>query len=117
MTKYESPGNIIPLTAPGGGVTSGTVYEIDRFVVVALADADAGETFQGAIRGIFNNLPCKTTDDVAQGDALYWDNGNSELTLTAAGNLLVGAAVEASGTSSSVVVAYLSGQIRPDEPT
>ena len=52
MTKYEAPGDIIPFTAPSGGVVSGTVYLIGNMVLVAIADAAEGETAQGACKGI-----------------------------------------------------------------
>jgi predicted RecA/RadA family phage recombinase len=49
------------------------------------------------------NLPKLSTDVVAQGDLLYWDNTNKRLTTTVGTNTLAGyATAAASGTATTV---------------
>jgi len=52
--NYVQDGNVLQLTAPAGGVVSGGIYAIGALVVVAIADAKAGETFAGATNGVWS---------------------------------------------------------------
>jgi predicted RecA/RadA family phage recombinase len=114
MKNYIQPGQILSLTAPAGGVSSDDGVQLGQIFGVAVKDAAAGEPMELAVEGVFE-LPCKTTDDVSVGDLLYWDDSESELTTTATANLLVGAAVDASGTSDSDVKVVLSVGPRANE--
>lgn len=108
-TNYEQAGNVVDLTAPSGGVVSGTVYQIGQFVGVAVRTAAVGETFPLAIQGVYNNLPILSTDTPSEGQALYWDNGNSRLTTTASTHKLVAHAVEAKASGPAIIKARLIG--------
>ena len=61
-----------------------------------------GETGPVQVTGVFN-IAKLSTDNMAQGALLYWDNTNSRLTTTASGNTLAGfAAAAAAATTTSV---------------
>jgi len=51
--NYIQDGNVLTLTAPAGGVKSGGVYAIGALVVVAVADAAAGEEFGAHTGGVW----------------------------------------------------------------
>lgn len=112
-SKYIAPGQIIEVTAPEA-VSADEVVQVGQIVGMAIHSADNGDPVQLGVVGIYT-FPCKSTDDIAQGDLLYWDTANDELTSTASGNLLVGYAVAASGSGTATVDVKLTGQARPDE--
>jgi predicted RecA/RadA family phage recombinase len=98
-TNYVQPGSVLALTAPGGGVVSGTAYLFGTIVAVAMVDADAGETFSGKITGVFSyTKPGSQAWTV--GAAVYWDDSAKKFTTTSGGNTLAGIAVEAVGSGS-----------------
>ena len=66
-TNYVQDGDVLQLTAPTGGVVSGGIYAIGALVVVAIADADAGESFAAATNGVWT---VETTGTLAAGDAV-----------------------------------------------
>ena len=107
MKNFYQPGKNIPLTAPAGGVVGGTMYIIGTLPVVAAHDAAAGEEFEGVTEGVFT-LP-KATGAVTEGAKLYWHPGNGNLTTTATGATLVGAATKAAGASDAVAYVRLDG--------
>lgn len=110
MKNFVQPGETLDLTAPVGGVVSGTAYLIGALFVVAQHSAAAGETFAARTEGVYT-LPKKGTDVVAEGVALYWDNAAKELTVTSSGNTKVGAAVAAASGSVSSVRVRLNGTV------
>ena len=71
-------------------------------VGVALAAIAASTPGPVAVKGVYT-LPKLSTDVVAQGALLYWDNTNTRLTTTAAGNTLAGRAAAAAGNGVSTV--------------
>lgn len=73
MKNFQRDGNVAELTAPGGGVVSGTGYVIGSIFVVATFSAAAAAKFTGARRGVFR-LPKHTSDAVAEGGKAYWDD-------------------------------------------
>ncbi len=53
-TNYVQDGDVLQLTAPAGGVVSGGIYAIGALVVVAIADAEAGEKFAANTNGVWS---------------------------------------------------------------
>ena len=56
MRNYVEPGEVLPFTAPAGGVVAGGLYMIGALLVVATVDAAAGQKFsayigQGVVEG------------------------------------------------------------------
>lgn len=66
-TNHAQDGNVLTLIAPAGGVKSGGIYAIDQLVVVATADAAAGEQFSGRTGGVWR---VETTGELTAGAAV-----------------------------------------------
>lgn len=100
-TKYVMSGDVMDYTA-GSAVSVGQVILVGKRIGVALTAIAAGAT--GALRmdGVFT-IAKLSTDVVAQGDLLYWDNANSRLTTTVGTNVLAGYAFAASGSGVTTV--------------
>lgn len=100
-TKFVQPGEVIDYTA-GANIASGQVVVMGARIGVALKAIANGETGPMQVTGVFN-IAKLSTDNMAQGALLYWDNTNSRLTTTASGNTLAGfAAAAAAATTTSV---------------
>lgn len=98
--NFIKPGNTIDYTNGGGStVTSGSAVLISKRLGVALTDIGVGATGSVMVKGIFN-LPKLSTDVIAQGDLVYWDDTNKRLTSTAGGNTLSGYAALAAGNGA-----------------
>lgn len=100
-TKYVMSGDCIDYVA-GSTVTSGQVLLIGLRIGVALTNIANGSTGAVRVLGIFT-IAKLSTDVVAAGALLYWDNANSRLTTTSAGNTLAGYATAAAGNGVTTV--------------
>lgn len=100
-TKYVMSGTVIDYVA-SSPVTSGQVLLIGTRIGVALAAIASGATGAVQVLGIFT-IAKLSTDVVAAGALLYWDNTNSRLTTTASGNTLAGYATAAAGNGVTTV--------------
>lgn len=89
MKNFVQPGCVVDFTAPSGGVTSGTPVLIGTVLVVPQTTALVGESFAGAVHGVFE-LPKATSTTPAAGGAAYWDDTAKKITTTASANTLVG---------------------------
>lgn len=105
--NYIQPGEVLDYTA-STAVTSGSGVLMGKRLGVALADIANGATGSVAVRGVYS-LPKLSTDVVAQGDELYWDNTNKRLTTTASGNTKAGYAAAAAGNGVATVAIALNG--------
>lgn len=102
MKNYIQPGNCLEFIAPGGGVVSGGVYQINETVVVATHDAAAGAAFQGCVEGVFE-VPKVQAQAWTAGQLVYWDNGAGKFTTVgAAGIKRAGIAAAAAANPSDV---------------
>lgn len=108
MQNFIQNGNTLTLTAPSGGVVSGAPYLIGGMLVVAVADVDEGDPFEGVCEGVFE-LAKNTTDTMNEGDEIYWDGTNEEFTTTSSSNYLQGTCVEDADNTTSVVKVKLRG--------
>lgn len=100
MKNYVQPGDILTLTAPSGGVVSGTAYLIGAILVVAAVTAAESESFAAKTAGVFT-LPKTTSEAWTEGAKLYWNNTTKKLTTTASGNTLVGVAASAAASADT----------------
>lgn len=99
--RYRQPGQVWTHT-PGSAVANNAIVLMGATVGVALAAIAANTPGPVAVKGVFS-LPKLSTDNVAQGALLYWDNANTRLTTTASGNTLAGRAAAAAGSGVSSV--------------
>ena len=110
--NFVQGGDVLDLTAPSGGVTSGKGYLIGAIFVIALVTADEGETFAGQTTGVFELEAAThaTTQGIAEAGPVYWDAAAGKATKTATGNTLIGSTVEAKVSTASTVKVNLWGR-------
>lgn len=93
MNNSIQTGKVITLTAPAGGVVSGVPVQIGQLLVVPVATVAQGLPFEGDTMGVFTLLK-DTAQALTEGQLVYWDDTASEISTTAAGNLLAGFAIQ-----------------------
>ncbi len=76
MNNFIQPGDTITLTAPVGGVVSGSPYLIGSIVAVATNTVAAGLPFEAKVTGVCR-LPKATGAAWTEGQNLYFDSANS----------------------------------------
>lgn len=103
MKNCIQDGNRLTYSNTGTAITSGSGVLVGTKLGVAVVDI-AATTGKGALcmKGVVN-LPKLSTDVVAQGAALYWDDTNKRLTVTASGNTYAGYAHVAAGDGVATV--------------
>lgn len=101
MKNSVSMGNVITIAAVTD-IASGAMVVVGARVAVAVSFIKAGETGPGQVVGGFS-IAKLSTDVVAQGALLYFDNVNKRLTTTASGNTLAGFAMDAAGAGVATV--------------
>jgi predicted RecA/RadA family phage recombinase len=95
-TNYLQDGEVLDHTA-GADIASNAVVVMGVRVGVALAAIADGAVGPVMVEGVFS-LAKKSTDVIAQGAIVYWDDTNKEVTTTSTDNTLMGYAVEAAGS-------------------
>jgi len=93
VENFAMSGQVLPFTAPSGGVVSGTAYLIGSLVVVATHSAAVGATFQGQILGAVDHAK-DASEAWTEGQKLYWNDTSKKFTNVAGGNTLCGVAVQ-----------------------
>jgi predicted RecA/RadA family phage recombinase len=106
-SKYITEGNVVDYVS-GSAVTNGQVLIVGTKIGVALAALAAAGTVSVQIAGVFN-IAKLSTDNITQGANVYWDNTNSRMTLTSAGNTLAGVAYAAAAAATTSVQVLLNG--------
>ncbi|MDT3335661.1 DUF2190 family protein [Shewanella sp. SP1S1-7] len=101
MKNYVQDGKTISFT-PTAAVASGEAVLLATLLVVAIGAIAANTLGEGVTEGVFE-LPKKSTDVVALGVDLYWDDTEKELTTTATDNTKVGKAWLAAGNGAETV--------------
>lgn len=112
MNNYIQPGDVVTLTATGT-VSSGDGIQTAQLFAVSSGDALIGETFEAKTTGVFS-LPKNAAQAVSEGDLVYWDG--TELTTTAATNLLVGHAISDELAATTPINVRLDGVARIQNP-
>lgn len=108
MKNFIQPGDVVTLTAPTGGVVSGSGYLIGTMFVVAAGNAAQATPFEGKTTGVFN-LTKATGVNWVQGAALYWDNTAKAITNSASGNKMIGTAMNARVNADTTCEIRLNG--------
>ena len=111
MKNYVQPGNTITLTAPTGGVASGAGVLVGTLFGVCAYDAAAGAEVEVEVVGVFELA--KASGAITEGAKVYWDATAKNVTTTASGNTLVGAAVRAAATGDAKARIRLNGVTTP----
>jgi predicted RecA/RadA family phage recombinase len=108
-------GRIVTVLAPANKL-SGAGVKVGQIFGVAQQDALSGASIDIEIGGVYD-LPKVGSQAWAVGDLVYWDDGNSRCTKTAAGSLLIGTAyaVVGSGAGETTGRVLLDGTARATE--
>lgn len=104
--NLKSSGDILTLTAPSGGVVSGTVYKIGGLIVVALNSVAQGERFTAAPRQVLDYAKV-SAQAWTEGLPLYWDDSAKNFTSTVGSNTLcakAGAVADNPSSTGSVIL-------------
>jgi predicted RecA/RadA family phage recombinase len=104
---FVQPGRILTLTAPTGGVTSGTPCFIGPLFVIPLTTAVAGATFQGMVEGV-HALTKTASQAWAELQKIYWDVANSRCDSSPLVGPLIGNAAVAIGSGSGETTGYVA---------
>lgn len=110
MNNFKQPGDTLTLTAPSGGVTSGTGYLIGSLFVVAVTTAAEDAPFAGRITGVVT-LPRDTADTAwSEGDPIYWDADAGKATFSGGvDNIPIGAAAADAASAAATADVRLDG--------
>lgn len=111
MKNYVEPGEVLPFTAPSGGVVSGSCYLIGALLVVATVTANQGDKFSAYIGPGVVSGP-KATGAWTEGAKIYWDNTAKNFTTTVSTNVLVGVAAAAAASGDTTGNVRLDGVAR-----
>lgn len=106
---YIQEGKTLTLVAPrtlasGAGMLVGSIF------AVALADAASGQPVEARRVEVFD-LAKATGQAWTQGQKVYWDNAAFNVTTTASGNTLIGAATQAQASADTIGRVLLTGQL------
>ncbi len=108
MKTFIQNGDVITVTAPAGGIASGTGVLVGSLFGVAAFTAAEGEAVEIATTGVYE-LPKDPTAVIAVGDGVAWDDAAKQIKLPAVGLYLVDIATEAVGSGSVMVKVRLEG--------
>lgn len=107
-TNFVQDGDVVTLVAPYA-VASGAGALVNTHVFgVALETLASGASGEFAVEGVWD-IACLSTDVIAQGAQVYWDNTNKRCTATATSNTLIGVATTAKGSGATTVRVRLNG--------
>lgn len=100
MINFVQPGGIIEITAPVGGVTSGSPVQIGAGLLgIGALDALVTESVNMQVEGVFD-VTKVSAQAWAEGDPVYWDATAAKMT-TVKGGLFAGYAVAVAANPSS----------------
>ena len=101
-TNQILSGDQVPFTA-AGTLSAGDVLVLGDLVGVVANDCVSGDLNYLQVEGCFARIPKLSTDVVAVGADLWWDAGNSRMTLTASTHKYAGKAIAAAGNGVATV--------------
>lgn len=107
MKNHVQIGRTITATAPAGGILSGAGMLAGSFFGVAAHDAVEGKPVEITLTEVFS-LP-KASGAISFGAKVYWDDAAKNVTTTASGNKLIGAATAAALSGDTAVPVRLNG--------
>ena len=103
MKNLIQKGNALDLTAPSGGVTSGTGYVIGGIFGVASVDAAVGESFALGVSGVYDSAK-GSGDVIAEGAQVWFDNTAKTVeNASATGLYPIGVAAKAAASGDATV--------------
>ena len=104
MKNFQQDGKKINwVNGTSADVSAGDMVKVGDRVGVCSNDITDGATGVVTLIGVFKSIPKLSTDVVAMGVDLYWDDTNKRLTLTSTSNTLAGMAYIAAGNGVTTV--------------
>lgn len=110
MKNYVQDGSVLTVVAPSGGIASGAGLKVGEVFGVAQVAAAEGESVAIVLEGVFT-LPKVSAQAWTVGARVYWDDTNKNVTTTASGNKLIGAAAAAAANPSATGSVLLNKSI------
>ena len=110
MKNFIQAGETITVTAPYA-VNSGDGVLVSALFGIASNAAAISTDVEIKNEGVFD-ITALSTDVIAQGAKVYWDNTNRRITTASAGNTLVGAVTAAKANGATTARVYLDGCVR-----
>ncbi len=107
MKNFVQEGEVVTLTAPTGGVSSGDGIVVGNLFGVCTYDAAEATKVEVALIGVWQ-LP-KASGQLNEGAKVSWDNSAHNVCAPGAGKYPIGVAVKAAGTSDATCVVRLDG--------
>ena len=108
MQNYIQNGQVITVTTPAGGATSGEGLIVGNIFGVAAYSAAEGDLLELATTGVYK-LPKATAAVLTVGARVAWDNTAKNINVPGAGRFPVGVATEAAGNGVTGVAVRLDG--------
>jgi len=105
-------GDVLTLTAPTGGVTSGTPVLIGGLLVVPRTTAAQTLPFDADTEGV-HYLPKATGTAWTEGQLLYWDDTAKKVTTVSTSNYRIGCASAAAASGDTSGYIKLNGHAVP----
>ena len=100
--NYVSEGDVLDFTNTGAAIASGAVVAMGKRIGIALADIPTNSTGAVSVTGVWT-VAKLATDDIQQGEPLYWDPVNNRLTETAGALNVAGYAAAPSAAGNATV--------------
>ena len=108
MKTFVQDGDVLPFTAPSGGVTAGVGVKIGDILVIALVTAAQGVQFSGRRVGVVEHAKL-SAQAWTEGQQVNWDDTNKRFTTVTTGNFRAGVAAAAAANPSSTGQVLLAG--------
>lgn len=108
MKNFIQPGDMITVTAPADGVTSGQGVVVGNLFGVAAITAVEGESVEIATVGVYE-LPKLASAVIAAGARIAWDGTAKQVVLPGTGMIPIGIAILAAGNGATTVRVRLDG--------
>lgn len=101
MKNYISTGDVIRVTCPAGGKSSGDGVQIGNIFGVATHDAEANAELEIKVTGVFDLDKVSAQAWATLGLPIYYDDAADLVTTEGSGNILIGVNVAAAANPSS----------------
>ncbi len=108
MKNYIQSGNMVTITAPTGGVTSGQGVLIGNLFGIAANTATEGESVELATTGVYD-LPKAANAVLAAGARVSWNAATSQIVAPATGMIPIGVALTSAANGTTSVHVRLDG--------
>lgn len=111
MDNFVKKGDVVTITAPTGGVTSGVGVLVGQLFGVATASVAQTLPAEIVVSGVVE-IAKTSALEILPGDAVYWDNTGKVVNKTSSAQKEVGVAVSTAANPSGTVQVLLVPTVR-----